>query len=576
MKIFLCCILICIVTASAEHEQLPSDSQPIRIGLALSGGGALGFAHLGVIKILEQEGIPISYISGNSMGSLIGGLYAAGYSPAQIESIATNADWWTLFSSEIPFGARYLPEQQQNQNYVFQLRHHNFIPSFPSGFVPIQNVEFLLMRLLSEIEYNTFYEFDSLPIPYRAVAVDLDSSEKVIFRNKRLANAIRSSIAIPGVFAPEQVNGRSYVDGGVIQNLPVDPLLEFNPDLIIASVTMKHNQETGMSLIDVISRSLDLVAIDDLKQQKQLADIVVEPNVDPFTHSDFFRAKELIKTGEEAMRNTLPKIRALINNREIIGQKRKITKRPRAIIRSINFQGQKITNEKVLRNKLSMRVGSYLEFERLISDLIKIYNADFFEHVDYRLEFASDESVDIFIELQEKAFGFYYIGVLYNNYDNINLGLEVGQGNLGGSGASVRGVAHLGNPNEFRLGLNGTRLFRLPFGYRLDGYFRSIDRRFYQYNSYFKYNMNYFGGVLETGYSVGRDAFFNFGLNGYKVFNPSALLTFFDTLPANQWIIGPIFNLEFNNHDNLYFPTRGITYRLSGLYSMKRLKASRN
>ena len=562
----------------ASGQEIAIDSQPIRIGLALSGGGALGFAHVGVLKVLEEEGIAVSCISGNSMGSLVGGLYAAGYSTAQIESIATNADWWTLFSSDVPFGARYLPERQQSQRYVFQLRHHNFIPSFPSGLIPLQNVEFLLMKLLSKIEYNTFYEFDSLPIPYRAIAVDLDSGEKVVFRNKRLANAIRSSIAIPGVFAPEQIDGRQYVDGGVIQNLPVDPLLEFKPDLIIASLTMKHNLETGVSLIDVISRSLDLVAIEDLKQQKQLADILIEPNVDPFNPSDFFRAKELIKAGEEAARAMLPEIRAKINSRKIIAQPRKITERPLSVIRSIQFQGLKITHESFLRNKLRMRVGSYLQFDQLISDLRRIYNTDFFDHVDYRLEFDQADSVDVIIELQEKAFGFYSLGVRYDNFDNVNLGIEVGQGNLNGSGANIRAAANLGNPNELRLGLTGTRLYRLPFGYRVDGFWNSVEYSFFQNEeSSLKYIMGNRGGISEAGYIIGRDAFFDFGLKAYyNVIYQKLPIAYFDTLPKQQWIVGPKFRLEFNNFNNLYFPTRGITYRLTGLYSMQQLKATEN
>ena len=560
-----------------QAEQLSTDSQPIRIGLALSGGGALGFAHLGVLKVLEQEGLKVSYISGNSMGSLVGGLYSAGYFTVQIESIATNVNWWTIFSSDVPFGARYLPERQQNQNYAFQLRHHKFIPSFPSGLVPIQNVEFLLMKLLAQIEYNTFYEFDSLPIPYRAVAVNLDRSEKVIFRDKRLANAIRSSIAIPGVFAPEQINGQSYVDGGLIQNLPVDPLLEFKPDLIIASLTTKHNLETGVSLIDIISRSVDLVGIDDLHKQKQLADVLIEPNVDPFTHSDFFRAKELIKAGEDAARKMLPEIRTKINGRKIIGQIKKITKRPPSIIRSIKFQGLKTTHVNLLQSKLSTKIGSFLEFDKLISDLIKIYHTDFFEHVDYRLEFPFQDSVDLFIELQEKPFGFYYLGVLYNNYDNVNLGLEIGQGNLAGSGAGVRGVIHLGNPNEFRLGLNGTRLFHLPFGYRLDGYWSSMKHSFYQDGNWqTDYTAENRGGITEAGYIIGRDAFFDFGFNAFQSVYRKPSLAFFDSFPNNQWIIGPSFRMEFNNFNNYYFPTRGITYQISGLYSMHKLKASEN
>lgn len=569
------CWVVLISVVLVQGQNVLGDTQPIRIGLALSGGGALGLAHIGVLKVLEQEGIPISYISGNSMGSLVGGLYAAGFSPTQIESIAMNINWWTLFSSEIPFGARYLPERQQSQRYTFNLRHHNFIPSLPSGLIPIQNVQFVLMRLLAEIEYNTFYEFDSLRIPYRAIAVDLTNGEKVIFRNKRLANAIRASIAIPGVFAPEQINGRKYVDGGVIQNLPIDPLLEFNPDIIIASLTMKHNPETSVSLIDVISKSIDLIGIEDLKRQKQLTDVLIEPNVDPFKHSDFFRVKELIKAGEDAAIIALPQIRTKINGRTVIYQPRKITARPLSIIRSIHFQGLKTTNENLLRSKLNIKPGSNLNFNRLIADLMRIYHTGFFEYVDYRLEFISADSVDVFIELEEKPFGFYWLGIRYDNFDNINLGLEIGQGNISGSGANIRAAFNLGNPSEIRLGLTGTRLYRLPFGYRIDGYWNSMEYSLYQNEQYLvKYDLENRGGIFEAGYIIGRDAFFDFGWNAYKVIYHKPPITFFDTLPNQQWIIGPKFRLAFNNFNNLDFPTRGITYHLTGLFAMSKLKAS--
>jgi len=175
-------------------------AQPVRIGLALSGGAALGLAHIGVLKVLEEEGIGFIGIAGNSMGSLVGGVYAAGYSAARIESIALHADWDRLFSSQPSFGAQYLPERQQAQRYVVQLRQRNFVPYLPSGLVPLQNVEFLLNRLLADIEFHTGYDFDSLPIPYRVVAVDWKAGKRVILRQGRLEQAIRASIAIPGVF----------------------------------------------------------------------------------------------------------------------------------------------------------------------------------------------------------------------------------------------------------------------------------------------------------------------------------------------------------------------------------------
>ncbi|MCX8015113.1 MAG: hypothetical protein N2748_03760, partial [candidate division WOR-3 bacterium] len=301
------------------------------------------------------------------------------------------------------------------------------------------------------------------------------------------------------------------------------------------------------------------------------------PNVDPFTHSDFFRAKELIKVGEAAARNALPEIRTKINQRRIARPTKKITKRPAPIIRSINFQGNKTVAKSLLSDKLTIRTGDFLKFDKLISGLISIYYTDYFEHVDYRLEFPSPDSVDIFIELQEKPAGFYYLGVLYNNYDNVNLGLEVSQGNLAGAGLNVRGVMHLGNPNEFRFGIHGTRLFHFPSRHHFDGYWNSRRHSFFPNRDWLAdYLTENTGGILEFGYILGKDAFFDFGFKVYQSISKKPLLPFFAQFPDKQWVIGPSFRLEFNNFNNYFFPTKGITYQLNGLYSTTRLGASKN
>jgi NTE family protein len=553
-----------------------NNSQPLHIGLALSGGGALGFAHLGVLKVLEREGIPISYITGVSMGSLIGGMYAAGYNTAQIESIATNADWLALFSSDVPFGAQYLPERQQKQRYILQLRHHNFMPVLPSGIIPLQNVEFLLSKFLANIEYSTFYDFDSLPIPYRAVAVDLVSGHKLILREGRLSQAIRASIAIPGVFAPKKIGGQELVDGGVAQLLPVEPLLEFKPDFVIASLTTKHTPETGIALIDIVSRSIDLMTSGGLDKQMQLTDILIEPNVDEFSHSDFPKAKELIAVGEKAAESILPKLTEKLANYKLVSQHRYIKPRPSSIIRKIYFTGLKITHENMLRHIIRLRPGDYLYFNELLSDLSRLFNTGLFTDVDYHLSFIND-SVDLSIDLQEQAYGFYSLGIRYDNADNICAGIEVGQGNLNGSGASVRGVIQAGNPYEFRLGLNGTRLFRLPFGYRLDGFWNMIEHEYYE-NGYWQgdYHIEQRGGLTEAGYILGRDAFFVLGMKAYQARYQKPNLSFFNVFDGQQWIVGPSFRLEYNSFDDLYLPRHGLTYQFNGFYASRKLKSSQD
>ncbi len=554
-----------------------ADTSQVRIGLALSGGGALGFAHLGVLKVLEREGIPISYITGCSMGSLIGGIYAAGYKAAQIESIAANADWSSLFSSNPSFGSQYLPEHQQSQRYVFQLRHRNLIPVLPTGIIPLQNVEFILTKLLSNIEYDTYYDFDSLPVPYRAVAVDLISGNKVCIKSGRLTQAIRASIAIPGVFAPKVIDKAELVDGGVQQFLPVSQLFDFKPNFIIASITSKRNPETGVALIDVISRSIDLIGTEDMTRQKGFCNIIIEPNVDPFKHSDFARALDLIKAGEIAAESVLPEIKNQLAGKTYEQTNKEIKTRPASIIRAIRFEGLKTSRKSVLRHELRIREGELLNFTQLYNDLVRLFNTGLFSDVDYHLEFGPTDSVDVIIELQEQAYGFYSLGLRYDNYDNFVVGMEIGQGNLWGSGASVRGVIHLGNPNEYRLGLTGTKLFNLPFGYGLDAFWNSIKHVYYR-NQYWSgnYNIDTRGGMAGVGYILGRNAYFNFGIQAYHTIYQQPSSFSLDSVLQRPWIAGPTFNYEYSSLDDLFMPTHGLMYQLSITYTNHKLKSDYN
>ncbi len=569
-------VLLAVVLVTSAGATQSADTGTVRIGLALSGGAALGLAHIGVLKVLEEEGIPVACISGNSMGSMVGGVYAAGYSAAEIESIAVNADWGTLFSSGVPFGARYLPERQQAQRYVIQLRHRNLFPSLPSGLVPLQNVEFLLMDLLSEIEYNTGFDFDNLPTPYRAVAVDLVSGKLQVLSRGRLSQAIRASIAIPGVFAPERLAGMELVDGGVQQYLPVSPLQEFEPDFIIAVLTMKHNQETGISLVDVASRSMDIIGVEDLARQKAMADVLIEPNVDAFTHSDFARARGLIAAGEAAARAALPEIRFKLAGRRPVTEHRKVVTRPLARVGAVRFRGLKVTREAMLRPLVQTRPGSYLIFPRLREDLRRLFNTGLFEDVNYALEQVGPDSVEVTIELEERPYGFFSLGLRYDNVDNVGLGIEVGQGNLWGSGASVRAVVHLGDPNELRLGLTGTRVFNFPFGYRLDVFWNSANRSYHSVSWKADYVVEQRGGLAEAGYILGRNAFFDVGLVACQARYQFPPVRFFDSIPKREWVVGPSFRLESNTYDDLFLPTRGVSYQVNALYSNRAMGSSRH
>jgi predicted acylesterase/phospholipase RssA len=565
-----------LVNSLTIQDNAVTDTIPTRIGLALSGGAAFGLAHIGVLKVLEREGIPVCCITGNSMGSLVGGLYAAGYSATELESIAVNADFNRLFSSSIPYGAQFLPERQRSQRYIVSFNHKNFIPDLPAGLISLQNTEFLLMRLLSEIEYNTHYDFDSLPIPYRTVAVDLVSGNLILLKKGRLQKAIRASIAIPGVFSPESIDGLELVDGGVQRFLPAEELTEFSPDIIIASITRKkHEEKTGIKLIDVISRTMDLINLNDLRKQIEYADVVIRPNVDPFLASNFQRVRELITAGEQAAEEMLPEIRRILAQHRPVARVKMVKKRPKPTIASIGFEGLQLTRTSILWHLIKTKEGTTLDFQRLIDDMENLYNTGLFLNVNYRIESIDEETVRVVFEIKEQDYGFYSLGIKYDNADDILLGLAVGQGNLWGSGASVRGVINIGNPREIRFGLNGTRFFGFPFGYRVDIYRGSIERSYYETSTWQgDYKNDYYGSVAEVGYILGHDAFFDIGFNVKNVRYQMPALPILDTLPEHEWIIGPKFRLEFNNFDNLQIPTSGSALTFDAQYSSKAIKAT--
>jgi len=551
-----------------------SDTQQVRVGLTLSAGGAFGLAHIGVLKVLEREQIPICCISSNSMGSIIGGLYAAGYSATQVESIAVNMDWAELLSPSLAHTTQYIPKSRRTHRYIFRWSHDRFAPSIPSELISLQKVEFFLMRLLSRILYDAHYSFDSLRIPLRVIAVDLISGCRVIMRHGRLDQAIRGSIAIPGVFAPQTATDQILVDGGVLQYFPVDPLHELEPDIIIASLTIKQDTTAGISLVDVVARTTSIAGFEDIQRQKMLADVVVEPDLNEFSAQDYSRAPEIVAAGEKAAAAMIEEIRGKIAGRKPTAKYKTIHPRPAPHIRALEFEGLKQTREKTISDEIRITPGTRLDFDRLIDDLERLFNTGLFDHVDYRLEYLKQDSVDVIIEVQEKAYGFYLLGVRYDNMDNASLGLEIGQSNVLGSGVSIRAAVNLGDPNEYRIGLSDTRTFGLPLGYQMDLFWNSIDRSTYEEGTWQSdYNTDCRGGIAEVGYTLGDQTFANIGMHAYQALYRLPESPFFDTIPQREWIIGPSCNFEFNNYDDLYFPRRGGDYKLEILYTAENLGA---
>lgn len=566
-------VLVFVVVSLILLCAQPPQPQPVRIGLVMSAGGAFGLAHIGVLKVLERENIPVSFISANSMGSIIGGLYAVGYSPSDIESIAVNLDWSDLLSMGTSFGNQYLPERQQSHKYIFKLAHRNFYPIVPSAIISLQKVELVLMKLFSEKEYDAHYDFDSLAIPLRIIAVDLNTGSRVVLKDGSIEKAIRGSIAIPGVFAPGHMADKILIDGGVLQYLPVDPITAFDPDIIIASLTFQYDAKPAASVLDVISRTTSMVGVENIKQQKKLADIVIEPVLTGFRANDYSTIRELIRAGEQAAEHALSEIKELLKNKVAVSPSHTMTPRPRPWVDTIYFEGLTITHPRTVFKFIRSRPNTTLDFHQLCLDIETLYNTGLFNNVNYRIEQpGTSDTVVIFFELEEADYGFYYLGLRYDNDNNAAIGIEIGQRNLRGSGIGVRGAITLGDPNEYRAGLTNIQLAMIPVGLRLDCFWNSIDRSYYADNVWLTdYNVDNRGVLIELGQNIGHDAFFLAGLTAHQSLYRLPALAVFDTIPTSEWIIGPMFTWEINTHDDLYMPSRGVSAGVTAMYAHEKL-----
>lgn len=254
-------------------------SKEPKIGLALGSGGARGFAHLGVLKVLKEEGIPIDLIAGSSMGALVGSFYASGLSIERMNQFA------------LAFKRKYYLDYT--------------IPKM--GFISGNRVKELI-RLFTH--HKTFEQLD---IPVAVIATDLYDGKKVVFKEGSVADAVRASIAIPGIFVPEKINGRLLVDGGVVDRVPVSVVKEMGADLVIAvDVSHVKKNEDITSIFDVILQSLDIMQ-DELVHHREIAsDVMIRPHVEQYSSRAFKNTKEIIDIGEKEARLQVEKIHKLI------------------------------------------------------------------------------------------------------------------------------------------------------------------------------------------------------------------------------------------------------------------------
>ena len=317
LKLTLLLLLLFLIVLRNTHAQEAdslSNKTP-KIGLVLSGGGAKGFAHIGVLKVLEEQGIKPDYISGTSMGAIVGALYSLGYSANQLEEIVVNIDWNDILSDKISI--RDIPVFDKNEYPGYPLKmffNNGVVPSLPSGMNQGQKIQALFSELVwkSQIYSN----FDEFPIPFRCVAIDILSGQTVVFKDGDLSEALRSSMSIPTVFSPVEKDSMLLVDGGVLKNFPVQECIDMGAELIIGVYTgfdgSKEKDEL-QSMVKVLTRSSAIRGVLFSREEAKKTNVFIVPEFNKLNPDDFQKSEEIIAIGEIAARDS-----AIIDELKII------------------------------------------------------------------------------------------------------------------------------------------------------------------------------------------------------------------------------------------------------------------
>ena len=433
-----------------------ADFQP-KTGLVLSGGAARGLAHIGVLKALEERGIRIDAVAGTSMGAVIGGLYASGYSTEELEKLALDLDWQQVLSDDPPRQDVPFRRKQDDRDFLVKRKlsfRDDGSLGLPLGVIQGQNLALLLERLL--VHTSDTRDFDRLPIPFRAVATDIANDQKVIFRSGHLPQAIRASMSIPAVFAPVEIDGRLLVDGGMVDNIPMDVARSMGVERLIVvdigSPLLKREQL--LTVVDVLNQSITMMTR--RNSEAQLAtlrpeDLLIQPALAGFGSTDFGRADQLIDAGyraASALDGRLLTMRSESGGNPALSLARSAEPRT-PLISEVRIENDSKVGDAVIRRHIRQQIGKPLDLQDLQKDMGTLYGLDYFEQVEYRVVHGQPGNT-LVITTREKRSG----------TDYLRLGINLSDDFRGDSAFNIGASYRKNGINE----LGGEWLTRLQLG----------------------------------------------------------------------------------------------------------------
>ncbi|MEM8961478.1 MAG: patatin-like phospholipase family protein, partial [Acidobacteriota bacterium] len=408
-------LVVCVLAPGLAAASEPPEDRP-KIGLALSGGGAKGCAHVGVIEVLEEMNIPIDYVAGTSMGSIVGGLYASGMTVDEMKDALLSVDWTDAFNDQPNRKDLSFRRKEDDARYLFdfQLGLRRGKVLWPTGLISGQKLFFILRSLTLPV--SSIDDFDELPVPFRAVATDIESGEMVVLDKGDLARALRASMALPGIFSSVDLDGRRLVDGGVVNNLPIDIVRAMGADIVIAVDLSPDKPVKASGMVQILGQTTGMITRSNVRQRLPDADLVLEPAVEPFGLLAFEETEAIIEAGAAVTRANADALRPYAVDEASFRAHlaaRPIPPDPPATLDYVQFRGAERVDDRIILAQMKSRPGDPLDLDAVAADIGRIFGLGDFSAVDASLVSGEGPNGEIehslVIDLKEKEWGPNYL-----------------------------------------------------------------------------------------------------------------------------------------------------------------------
>lgn len=410
-------LFVWVHDAKASGDSLPANRRPV-LGLVLSGGGAKGFAHVGVLKVLTQAGLHFDYVGGTSMGSIIASLYALNYHPDTIAAIIRAQDWDATMNDRIPRAYIPIEERHNSDRFILTFPIVERKVKFKEGLVAGQLVDLLLAKYLSPA--YTVKRFSDLPIPFLCIATNLENGSSVVLNEGLLQDAVRASMSIPSFFYPVTLDGRLLVDGGVVNNFPVQEVRKAGAEYIIGVdvQTGLHSADRLNSMFSILEQVTSFYRQSANERAVELTDIYIKPDLAGFDMMSFPQYEAIMRRGEEAALKLLPKLRQLADSLNQIEPRPvpPLEGKPldSVFVTYLQYNGLNKVSKEFLDGILQIKPRTWVNLDVLTENMKRAYGSGFFEHIKYHFLTHEEDAAGLIVNLREAGSGVIGAGIHYD------------------------------------------------------------------------------------------------------------------------------------------------------------------